>query len=70
VRDSFGGVGCYFLRTSTKAITASTVTSDVYFGLLGPNIIPSLTNVVKNVILPALKAQVSCDWYKISKSVT
>lgn len=64
-KESFNGVGCYFIRTNNKSITASTVTSDVVYGPLSPNIIPSLTNIIKNVLMPALKAQASVFYYNI-----
>jgi dynein heavy chain len=58
-KEAFQGTGCYFIRTSTKAITTQNVFADVTFGFLGNNVLASLTTVVKNVILPSLKAQVS-----------
>ena len=52
------GAGAFFIRTSTKPITNSNIYTDVSFGPLNANILPSLTTMVKNVVFPALAAQV------------
>ena len=52
------GIAFYFLRVVTKAITTTNVYTDVSFGSISQNILPSLTQAIKNVIVPALKAQV------------
>ncbi|KAI8831563.1 hypothetical protein BC829DRAFT_494479 [Chytridium lagenaria] len=56
-RDGIAGTGCFFIRPSTKAITVQNIFTDICFGLIQPNILPSLTTMVKHVVMPALKAQ-------------
>ncbi|KAJ3091620.1 Dynein heavy chain 5, axonemal [Quaeritorhiza haematococci] len=56
-REGLAGTGCYFIRSTGKAITTNNMYTDVCFGLLSPNILPSLTVMVKHVVMPALKAQ-------------
>ncbi|KAI8811565.1 dynein heavy chain and region D6 of dynein motor-domain-containing protein [Cladochytrium replicatum] len=53
----FGGTGCFFIRQTTKAITLSNIYTDVFCGTLSSSILPSLTTMVKHVVLPALKSQ-------------
>ena len=57
-KEALTGVGCFFLRLNGKPITLQNVYTDVYFGKISGNILPSLTVLVKNVILPSLRAQV------------
>ena len=52
-------MGSFVIRTSPKLITPANMFSDLYFGYLGSNLLPSLTTMVKHVLMPALKAQVS-----------
>ena len=59
-KDTFQGTGCYFLRTTMKAITPQNLYNEVYFAVFNSSILSSLTSVVKSVIVPALKAQVCC----------
>ncbi|KAJ3097005.1 Dynein heavy chain 5, axonemal [Phlyctochytrium planicorne] len=56
-REGITGTGCFFIRPSIKAITVQNVFTDICFGLIQPNILPSLTVIVKHVVMPALKAQ-------------
>lgn len=56
-REVLTGQGCFFLRTTTKAIAPATIHTDISFGTLTPALLPSLTTTVKHVLLPALKAQ-------------
>ncbi|KNE55648.1 hypothetical protein AMAG_01535 [Allomyces macrogynus ATCC 38327] len=65
VRDAIGGMGCFFVRTSTKAITVANLATDVAFGVINNSILPSLATVVKHVILPTLRAQEY--WGELSK---
>ena len=58
-REGLTGVGSFFIRPNAKAISTSSVYTDVSFGALSVNLLPSLTTVVKHVVVPALKAQVS-----------
>lgn len=57
-KDIFQGTGCYFLRTTVKAITLQNVYTEIYFAVFNNSILGSLTSVVKSVIVPALKSQV------------
>jgi dynein heavy chain len=50
------GICGYFIRTTPKAITTANLYSDVYFGVI-TDILPSLKDIVRAVVLPALKAQ-------------
>lgn len=59
VKDALRGTGAYFFRSSGKAISVVNFSQDVCFGPLSANILSSLTSVVKHIIFPALKAQVS-----------
>jgi len=54
----FTGDGVYFIRLTNKAITAQNINQEIYFGKLSPSILPSLSSMVKNIIMPALQAQV------------
>ena len=58
-KEMFTGMGCFFVRTTNKAITTANIFQEVSFGPINANILPSLTSMVKNVILPALNAQES-----------
>jgi len=51
------GIGAFFLRTTSKAISQTTFAADITFGSLNSQLLPSLTSVVKNIIVPALTAQ-------------
>ena len=57
-KELLTGVGAFFIRTSTKSITTSNIYTDISFGPLNANILPSLTTMVKHVVFPALNAQV------------
>jgi len=59
----FTGEGIYFIRLTNKAITAQNINQEVYFGKLSPSILPSLSSMVKNIIMPALQAQVYITLY-------
>ena len=65
-KEALTGVGAFFLRTNTKAITIANVYTEVAFGPLNSNILPSLTTMVKHVVFPALAAQDT--WGVLSKS--
>lgn len=65
-KELLTGVGAFFIRTSTKAITVANISSDILFGPLNTNILPSLTAMVKNVVYPALAAQE--NWGVLSRS--
>ncbi|TPX43177.1 hypothetical protein SeLEV6574_g05202 [Synchytrium endobioticum] len=65
-KDGLNGLGCYFIRSTTKAITLQSIYTDVSFGPLSNSILPSLTTVVKHVVMPALKAHDS--WGVLSRS--
>ncbi|TPX71761.1 hypothetical protein SpCBS45565_g00838 [Spizellomyces sp. 'palustris'] len=56
-REVLTGTGCFFIRSTSKAITPANLYQEVSFGLITPNLLPSLTTTVKHVVLPALKAQ-------------
>jgi dynein heavy chain len=58
-KEMFTGMGCFFVRTTNKALTTANIFQEVSFGPINANILPSLTAMVKNVILPALNAQES-----------
>ncbi|KAI9141404.1 dynein heavy chain and region D6 of dynein motor-domain-containing protein [Paraphysoderma sedebokerense] len=55
--ESVSGVGCYFVRTTLKPVTSSNIQTDVAFGVINRTILPSLSTVVKHVIMPALRSQ-------------
>jgi dynein heavy chain len=57
-KEMLTGAGAFFIRTANKPITNSNIYTDVSFGPLNANILPSLTTMVKNVVFPALAAQV------------
>ncbi|KAI9015067.1 dynein heavy chain and region D6 of dynein motor-domain-containing protein [Gaertneriomyces semiglobifer] len=57
IRDVLTGTGCFFIRTSSKALSVANIHNETSFGILTPSLLPSLTTLVKNVVLPALKAQ-------------
>lgn len=54
----FTGEGIYFIRLSNKAITPQNINQEIYFGKLSASILPSLSTMVKHIIMPALQAQV------------
>jgi dynein heavy chain len=56
-KELFTGMGCFFVRTTNKAISTANVYQEVAFGPINAGILSSLTSMVKNVILPALNAQ-------------
>ncbi|KAJ1345302.1 hypothetical protein BSLG_000815 [Batrachochytrium salamandrivorans] len=56
-KEVLTGIGAFFIRPSTKAITTQNVFTDVSFGPLYSNLLPSLTSMVKHVVMPALRAQ-------------
>ncbi|KAI9322987.1 dynein heavy chain, N-terminal region 1-domain-containing protein [Obelidium mucronatum] len=56
-KEGLTGTGCFFIRTTNKAITVANISNEVSFGLIQANILPSLTTTVKHVLMPALKAQ-------------
>ena len=56
-KEIFTGMGCFFVRTTNKAITTANLYQEVSFGPINANILPSLTSMVKNIMLPALDAQ-------------
>jgi dynein heavy chain len=56
-KDVISGIGCFFVKTTTKAITTANLYSEVSFGSINPAILPSLTSMVRHVIMPALNAQ-------------
>ena len=58
-KEMFTGMGCFFVRTTNKALTTANIFQEVSFGPINANILPSLTAMVKNLILPALNAQES-----------
>ncbi|KAI9206840.1 dynein heavy chain and region D6 of dynein motor-domain-containing protein [Polychytrium aggregatum] len=64
-REAISGQGCFFIRPSTKAVTAQNIFTEVSFGLINANILPSLTVMVKHVVMPALKAQ--DNWGALSR---
>ncbi len=57
-KEGLIGIGCFFIRSSQKAVTAQSIVSEVCYGLINPSILPSLTGMVKHIIMNALKAQV------------
>ncbi|KAJ1563094.1 Dynein heavy chain 5, axonemal [Cladochytrium tenue] len=60
------GTGCFFIRATHKAVTPQNIATDVSFGVIRPNILPSLTTVVKHILLPVLRAQE--NWGVLQKS--
>ncbi|KAJ3249557.1 Dynein heavy chain 5, axonemal [Chytriomyces hyalinus] len=58
-KEGLLGTGCFFIRSTNKAITIANISNEVSFGLIQPNILPSLTTTVKHVLMPALKSQES-----------
>ncbi|KAI8902513.1 dynein heavy chain and region D6 of dynein motor-domain-containing protein [Globomyces pollinis-pini] len=56
-KEILTGLGAFFVRTSTKPITVQNIFTDISFGPLNVNILPSLTTMVKHVVFPALAAQ-------------
>ncbi|RKO93026.1 hypothetical protein BDK51DRAFT_27536, partial [Blyttiomyces helicus] len=56
-KEVLTGVGCFFVRATSKAITVANITSDVSCGVINADILPSLTVMVRHVVMPALKAQ-------------
>ena len=54
----FTGEGIYFIKLTNKAITTQNINQEVYFGKLSASILPSLSSMVKHIIMPALQAQV------------
>ena len=56
-REALNGQGVFFVRNTTKAVTPTTLYADVTYGLISPKLLPSLTALVKHVLMPALKAQ-------------
>ncbi|KAJ3396765.1 Dynein heavy chain 5, axonemal [Lobulomyces angularis] len=56
-KESLTGTGCFFIRSNVKAITPLNIQTDICFGLINPTILPSLTGMVKHIIMNALKAQ-------------
>ncbi|KAJ1555489.1 Dynein heavy chain 8, axonemal, partial [Nowakowskiella sp. JEL0078] len=56
-KEGIAGKGCYFLRFSTKAINLQNIYTDTIFGPINANILPSLTTMVKHLVMPALKSQ-------------
>lgn len=56
-KEIMTGSGGFFVRANTKAIGTSNIYQDISFGPLTGDILPSLTTLVKHVIMPALYAQ-------------
>ncbi|KAJ3055739.1 Dynein heavy chain 5, axonemal [Rhizophlyctis rosea] len=56
-KEIVAGSGCFFVRPTSKAITVTNIYTDVYFGVIRAQILPSLTDMVKHVVMPALKSQ-------------
>lgn len=56
-KEGLTGSGCFFVRQTNKAITLTNLPTDVSFGLINANILPSLSTIVKHVVVPALSAQ-------------
>jgi dynein heavy chain len=56
-KEILTGTGAFFIRTNTKAITIANIFTDIAFGALNANILPSLTTMVKHIVMPALQAQ-------------
>ncbi|KAI9314021.1 dynein heavy chain, N-terminal region 2-domain-containing protein, partial [Zopfochytrium polystomum] len=65
-KEGLNGTGCFFIRPTSKAITLQNLGTDVSYGLIKPDILPSLTTMVKHVLMPALKAQE--NWGVMQKS--
>ncbi|KAI9220476.1 dynein heavy chain and region D6 of dynein motor-domain-containing protein [Blastocladiella britannica] len=65
IKEAVGGPGCFFVRPHIKAITPANIATDIAFGVINPTILPSLSVMVKHVIMPALAAQES--WGEMTK---
>ncbi|KAJ3258377.1 Dynein heavy chain 5, axonemal [Boothiomyces macroporosus] len=65
-KEVLTGLGAFFIRINTKPITVQNIYTDISFGPLNANILPSLTTMVKHVIFPALAAQDT--WGVLSKN--
>ena len=64
-KEMLSGVGAFFIRPSTKPITTQNIFTDISFGPITSNLLPSLTTMVKHVVMPALCAQDT--WGVLSK---
>lgn len=56
-KECITGPGCYFLRNGTKPINTNNIYSDIIYGRIDPSILPSLSNLIKHVLGPALRSQ-------------
>ena len=70
-QHAFPGMGMFFLRSTTKAITTANIAQETNFGVLesnGGGLLEAIESLLRNVFLPALKEQSS--WGELSKDAS
>ena len=66
-REAFPGLGMFFLRFTTKALTTSNIAVETYFGVLesnGGGLLEAIENMLTSIYLPALQQQT--NWGALS----
>lgn len=59
-KEKFPGLGIFFIRTTTKAITTANIASETFFGVLeanGGGLLEAVESLLTKVFIPALESQ-------------
>ena len=69
-KEKFPGLGIFFIRTTSKALTTANVANETYFGVLeanGGGLLEAVESLLTKVFIPALQSQ--ANWGNLSSDV-